>query len=144
MNWKKEAENDLKNLEARRAAVENMAEKIEILEDKYVSMKGLSNDTPVMGGQSQMEFHLINNIVERERLKNNISVVRRLIEMTEKGLAGLDERQRMVLDGFFIHRASDYIDRLCSALYIEKSQLYRIKDEAIYRFTLTMYGIVDL
>ena len=144
MNWKREAECDLKNYTSRLTAIENLISRIRVLEEKYTSLRGISMDTPVMGGASHQEDSMINNIVEREKLRNNLKTVRMLVKLTEKGLSGLDERQRDILNSFYVDRGGNYVDALCNKYHIEKSRLYQLKDEALYKFTITMYGIIDL
>ena len=144
MNWKREAECDLKNYTSRLTAIENLISRIRVLEEKYTSLRGISMDTPVMGGASHQEDSMINNIVEREKLRNNLKTVRMLVKLTEKGLSGLDERQRDILNSFYVDRGGNYVDTLCNKYHIEKSRLYQLKDEALYKFTITMYGIIDL
>lgn len=90
-----------------------------------------------------MEDSLINNIVERERLYWTMEATRRLVEMTERGLSGLTEQQRTVLDKFYIDRPANHIDWLSEYLNVEQAQVYRTKDSALYQFTIAMYGLMD-
>ena len=144
MNWKREAECDLKNYTSRLTAIENLISRIRVLEEKYTSLRGISMDTPVMGGASHQEDSMINNIVEREKLRNNLKTVRMLVKLTEKGLAGLDERQRDILNAFYINRTENHVETLSAKYHLEKSRLYQLKDEALYKFTISMFGIIDL
>lgn len=145
MNWQKEAINDLKAYEARKNSVVNMREKICELEGKAVRLKSVSNDVPVQGGASKNEDMLISNIVERDKLKENIRIAQQFIESVERGLAVLSADERKVLDGFYIAPVITYkVERLCDELHFEKSRIYQIKDTALRRFTIAMYGIIDL
>lgn len=144
MNWQNEAINDLRNLNIRKTAITNLKSRLRDLEDDITSLRGISNSTPVKGGTSKAEDAYINNIIMRDRLKKNLKVVARLVEMTESGLSCLDERQLAVLDGLFIQEGYNRVDAVCNSLNIEQAQLYRIRKEALYRFTLGMYGIIDL
>ena len=144
MNWQKEAVNDLKSYAARKMSIDNMAEKINELEQRAIRLGGISNDTPVLGGSSKQEEALINNIAERERLAQAIDAAQKLINIIDRGLSVLDPEERKVLDGFYINRSSRYLDKLCDELHCEKSTVYRIKEKALYKFTVAMYGVVDL
>jgi len=144
MNWQKEAINDLKNYPLRQEALLNLRESIRDLKEDYESLRGLSSGTPVKGGISRQEEQRINNIVEREKLKQNLMIVQRLLGRTQRGLDALTEQQRDILDGFYIHRTSSHIDDLCLKHCISPPRLYQLKNEALYSFTLAMYGIVDL
>ena len=56
----------------------------------------------------------------------------------------LTEDERVVLDKFYINRPTRHIDRLCDELHCEKSTVYRLKDSGLKKFTIAMYGILDL
>ena len=144
MNWQKEAINDLRSYKGRKQALDNMALRRAALEDRFQSVRCASADAAtVQGGSSRMEDSLINNIVERERLYWTMEATRRLVEMTERGLSGLTEQQRTVLDKFYIDRPANHIDWLSEYLNVEQAQVYRTKDSALYQFTIAMYGLMD-
>ena len=48
-----------------------------------------------------------------------------------------------IRDRFYIDRHDGHVERLMEKYHIETSQVYRIKDEALYYFTVTMYGIME-
>lgn len=144
MNWQKEAINDLKNYPLRQEAMLNLRESIRDLTEDYESLSGISAGTPVKGGISRQEEQRINNIVEREKLKQNLSVVQKLLLRTRRGLDALTEQQRDILDRFYIHRSSSHVDDLCLKYCISPPRLYQLKNDALYSFTVAMYGIIDL
>lgn len=144
MNWKAEAARDLKTYPQRKAAVQNIKEKIKILEEQMVSLKGISADEPVMGGLSKQEEKLLDNITERERLSFSLKIAEELINLTEKGLTTLEERERQVLEGFYMQRVVNHVEALCEKMHIEKTRLYEIKDNALRKFTIAMYGTVEI
>lgn len=145
MNWQKEAVNDLKAYVARKNSIESMREKIKELEAKAVRLNSVSNDVPVQGGAAKNEDMLINNIVERDKLGENIRIAQRFIESVDRGLEVLSADERKVLDGFYMAPViTRKVDRLCDELHFEKSRIYQIKDTALRRFTVAMYGIIDL
>jgi hypothetical protein len=127
------------------SSIPNMQERIDILSDKFRSIKSARADaTPVSGGTSTAEDAWINNIVERDRLAENIRVVRRLIELINKGLSALDEREYRVLELFYIDRQPNHVERLMDELGYEQRQIYRLRDQALYKFTIGMYGLTEL
>lgn len=144
MNWEKEAINDLKTYAARKGSVQNLKERIAELSARAEGLRAISADAPVQGGASRQEYALINNIAERDRLRANLDVVQQLVSLIDKGLAVLDEDERYVLDMFYISRPSMYLDKISDRLHFEKSQIYKIKDRALYKFTVAMYGVIDL
>ena len=144
MNWQKEAVNDLKSYEARRQSVDNLKERIADLEKRAIKLGGTSNSVPVQGGGNRNEEALVNNIAERERLKMALSAAQKLVDVIDRGLAVLDDDEYKVLEGFYINRSSRHLDKLCDDLHCEQATVYRIKERALYKFTLAMYGVVDL
>jgi len=144
MNWIKEAVNDLKAYNERKVGIDNIKEQIKILEEQYVSLKGISNGTPVMGGSSKQEDAWINNIAKRERLKLTLEPCEKLIGIIDNALNSLSDDDRYILDTFYINRPYDYLDKLCERFNIERSRIYELKDRALKNFTISMYGIIDL
>lgn len=144
MNWKAEAIKDLKSYPQRKQAIENIKQRMEILDEQFVSLKGISAGEPVMGGMSRQEEKWLDNIAERERLGFSLKVAEELIKLTENGLNVLDERERKVLQGFYIERMDRCVEILCDNLHIAKSSLYRLRDEALRKFTLAEYGTVEI
>lgn len=144
MNWKKEAANDLKSYPQRKKSLVNIRDRIKLLEEQFTSLKGISMDTPVMGGMSRQEEKMLNNISERECLTFSLKITEGLVELTEKGLAVLEKRERQVLEGFFFEKSDNNVERLCEKFHLEKTRLYEIKDIALRKFTLAMYGTVEI
>ena len=144
MNWKQVAIEDLKKYKAREESLRNIAERIKALKEKSVAIKSSSTSAaPIKGGGNRVEGRLLDNIVERERLKHTYKATKHLVEITERGLLHLKDDERFVLDAFYISGQEKHIERCMEELHLEQSQIYRIKDRALYRFTIAMYGIVD-
>lgn len=145
-NWCLFSIQRLKDYENRLAAVDSLTEQIKALEDKYTAIRSATLDsTPVQGGtDNKREEMLIHNISTRQELSNNLDFIKREIEITERGLAALTEDEKRILTRFYINRSKGYIDRLCDEMFISKTELYRQKDEALKRFTMVCYGVVEL
>ena len=144
MDWKTEAIKDLKSYPQRKEAIKNLKARIKILEDKFISLKGISIEEPVRGGMSRQEERWIDNIAERERLEMSLNIAQEMVDLTERGLEVLDERERQVIDGLYIEPSGAGVDFLCDSLNMAKSSLYRLKDEALRKFTLAEYGTVEI
>lgn len=146
LNWCIFAIQRLRDYEDRKRAIDNLAEQINSLEDKFTAIRAATTDsTPVQGGnENRREQILIHNIATREELKNNLEIIKQEIDITEKGLDVLTETERLILTRFYINRSKGYVERLCDELFISKTELYRQKDEALKRFTMVCYGIVEL
>lgn len=144
MNWKKEAANDLRTYPQRKESVINTKERIKVLEEQYVSLKGISTDTPVMGGMSRQEEKMLDNIAERERLKSSLTIAKKLVDLTEKGLSVLDDKERKILEGFYFDKTDNNVERMCVKFHLEKTRLYELREIALKKFTIAMYGTVEI
>lgn len=146
LNWCIFAIQRLRDYESKKDAVDNLTEQIKLLEDKFTAIRAATTDsTPVQdGNENRREQMLIHNIATREELKNNLKITTQEIAITEKGLATLTETERQILTRFYINRTKGYVERLCDELFISKTELYRQKEDALKRFTMVCYGIVEL
>jgi hypothetical protein len=146
INWCIFAIQRLRDYEERKTAINNLTEQIKTLEDKFTAIRAATTDsTPVQGGnENRREQMLIHNIATREELQKNLEITKQEIAITEKGLAALTETEKQILTRFYINRTKGYVERLCDELYISKTELYRQKEDALKRFTMVCYGIVEL
>lgn len=144
MNWEQMAIDDLKKHKAREGSLENMITRIKALKEQMTALKGRATDMAVVrGGVSRMEDKLLDNIVERERLKATYKATKHLVDIVERGLSGLDEKEKFILLTFYMDRPKKHVERCMEQLHLEQAQVYRMKDRALYKFTISMYGIVD-
>jgi ArpU family phage transcriptional regulator len=145
MDWKKSAIEDLRNYNRRKDSLDNIKQRIRALKEVYASVKCSLGSDPVAvkGGGSKIEDRMLDNIVERKRLSHTYNATKQLVELTEKGLGGLDERERRVLELFFIAPQKGSVARLMEELGYEQRQIYKIKDQALYSFTIMQYGLAD-
>lgn len=144
MDWRKEAINDLRDLPYLEHCIEAYPEQIAALEADFVCLKGCSTDSsPVQGGSSRMEDHLINNIVKREKIKRNHDAALKRYNLIISAFNLLTEEQKKILDRFYIHRQYNHVARLSAELNVEQSHIYRKKDVALDLFTKAMYGFTD-
>ena len=144
MKWTECAITDLRKYSGMQESLRNIPEKVRALEIRFESIKGASGDsTPVQGGGSHMEDAMLDNIVERERLKLLYQADKHLVRIIERGLASLTDEERMVLDLFYINRTKHYLEELTKRLGYEQAQIYRIKSSALYKFTVHEYGITE-
>ena len=144
MNWKQEAVRDLQNYQKRKEALKNMRQAIHLLDDDYCSIKGVSVDSvSVQGNTGGTEEWMLNNIIKRERLKTNIAATEAWLTLIENGLRALTDQQRDILTEFYIIRNSGHVERLMERYHMEKTKVYEQKNQALYDFTLLMYGVTD-
>lgn len=144
-DWKKNARADLFEYNAVKLSLSLIPQQIKEMDEKMTSIRSATTDsTPIQGGTSGREDMLINCIDNKERLKINYSVARRKVERIERGLSTLSENELKVIDRFYLNRTNGHVERLCAELGYEKSQIYNIHDSGLKKFTLSMFGIVDL
>ena len=145
MDWKREAEQELKQYPGRCRALKNIKLRHQALKEEMVTLKGASTERiPVRGGASRMEDALVNNIVERQRLELTYKLAHKLVDLTKQGLDSLSQQERDILTRFYIEEGKYTADNLCEELHLERSRIYRLKDQALYNFTINMYGIEKL
>lgn len=144
MKWSDCAIQDLRKYNHLKASLESIPERMEALRCRFESIKGAATDkVPVKGGSSRYEDNLLDIIVEKERLQLLYKANKTLLDLIERGLSSLDKTERLVLDRFYIDRPKDHVEKLMEELNYEKSRVYEIKDQALYKFTIAMYGIVE-
>ena len=144
MKWSDCAIQDLRKYKYLQASMESIPERMEALRCRFESIKGAVTDkTPVKEGSSRYEDNLIDIIVEKERLKYLYRANKKLLDLIERGLASLDKTERLVLDRFYIDRPKNHVEILMEELNYEKSRIYEIKNQALYKFTIAMYGIIE-
>ncbi len=144
MNWQECAVQDLKKYRAQKNSLEIIPERITALRLRSQSAKSADPSRPRVSGGKHAGDALLDNIVERDRLKLAYNANKRLLALVDRGLSTLTENERTVLTAFYIEPAESKIDYLREALGFEQSHIYRLKDEALYHFTLAMYGVTDL
>ena len=136
---------ELKNLQAKKEALNNIPERIKTLEMSFTAIKATCTDAVhVQGGTNQREEMLLSNIAEREKLKNNLEVTQREVDLMEEALKTLSNDERLVIERFYVHRERYFVDTLSEELQLEKSQIYRIKDSALINLARKLYGQVEL
>lgn len=145
MNWQKMSIERLREYENRKRALELILEQIETLKINFTSVKAARTDgTPVKEGGNKREDALINNIAKREELEKNLRIAENEVAITEKALATLTDEEKTVLEKFFINRPRRHIEELCELLCYEKTRVYEIKDNALRKFTMACYGVIDI
>lgn len=118
MKWQNEAIEDLKHYWDMQNSLNNIRERISILEEDYTTIKSNRMDvTPVMGGSSKVENRLINNIVERQRLEDTYQETQKMVQLIKRGLDGLDDKEKLVLERFYIHRSGGHVEQLMEETY---------------------------
>lgn len=145
MDWKREAEDKLRCLEAKRSSLARTGEELRRLELDITGIRSASADSvPVSGGGNGREDAMLNNIVCREELQLARKSVKYWVHTVDSALEQLDCEERAILDRFYIHRCQGAADRLCEELGLDDvSSVYRRRAKALRHFTLAMYGVSE-
>ncbi len=119
---------------------------LEYLEQEKYSCKTLIENIPQADNEKKAlyEERLINILADLEDCRFRRSVVERELVKIEKGMSGLSDYYRDIIELFFIERTPYAADDLMERWYKERSGLYRDRAKALEQFTRSVYGIVEL
>lgn len=135
----------LKEFEAKKLAIKQIDDELRHLEASFTALSSVSHDKTVgKSGESSREQRLIDNIAWRTELENNKRITLWGIEITQRGVEALSKNERRILDMFYIRPQKDHIYRLCDELHVSQSELYRMKNNALRKFAIFCYGVVDI
>ena len=136
MDWKACAVDDLRRYRHMKIGVLNSRDKLRMLSSQATSAR-----TTASRQCERTSPKLIDTIVETERLKSNLDVAENLVGLIERGLDSLSEEERVVLERFYISDLPKNMTHLKGELGYEERSLYRLRDRALKKFTLAMYGV---
>ncbi len=136
MDWKACAVDDLRRYPMLKLAIRNCREKIRAVEG--IATKGR---TAFEHGIKAVDTRYVDAIVEVDKLRYNLESAERLAAVIERGLSVLNEEERLVLTKFFMSDDPANIVELRALLSYEARTIYRLKDRALLKFTLAMYGV---
>lgn len=141
MIWKQEAVEKLRQYEAKRLAMKTIPLEIKRLELNMQSIRSaVSDGSPAKGGGSGREDMYLSNIVHREELERSLEQAEIWVSLTEAALELLSKEERLLLDRFYIHPEKCAADRLAGDLHMDVKTVYRRKDDALRKFTISLYG----
>lgn len=139
MDFEREVIRRLRDYKFKKIALENNTEKLKYLEDRFISVKPVTYDSdPVKGGGTAQEDVFINNIFERDILKENIKHCRIEIEEIDGALKYLDKKELELITSSFIDGLS--VQTVCEKMYFEKSSYYKFRSQVIRKLALILYG----
>lgn len=96
----------------------------------------------VKGGGGAGDAQIIENLAEREELRWKLMVTRSKIKWVERGLNKMGTQERRILQLFYISPSRDKVQRIMDELHIEKSQVYRLKDDALQHLARVLTGLL--
>jgi len=144
MNWKSEAIDRLRRYDSMKTAVQSIPNEIRRLEMEATSIKAVRTDrVPIKNSAADRNDALINNMVQREELEWTLKQAKLWVKTTDTALSNLTPEDKLILHRLFIANERGNIERLCQELNCEQSTVYRKRDQALYRFTVALYGFVE-
>ena len=139
--WEQEAIEDLRFYLPCKQALDNLIERYYFLEEQYGEGIPTYFDINDRNEESYiLEDSLIDNILMRDKLKKRYERTKQKIQNIEKGLSHLNDKQRNILDAYYINPREETDPCIQESSKTEQSRLRQIKKEALYRFTVSMYG----
>lgn len=146
IDWKALAIEALRNYPARKASIGSIPEEIKMLEGRMVAPRGgaSADSIPVREGGNRYEERLLTDIAKKSEMEKALGRAKTEVARVEEALVKLTDEQRLLLDRFYMNRTKDYMERLCEELGYERTQVYKKKDDALYEFTLRMYGVIEI
>ena len=144
MNWKSEAIDRLRRYDSMKTAVQSIPDEIRRMEMEATSIKAVRTDkVPIKSSAVDRNDALINNMVRREELEWTLEQAKLWVKTTDTALSNLTPEDKLILHRLFIANERGNIERLCHELNCEQSTVYRKRDQALYRFTVALYGFVE-
>lgn len=142
MDWKKNTIEEIKNYSYLRIKCVRLREKLEELESKSKTIHGvkLSHQKIKSSAQSQK---ILNQLIEREELYHMLNATRNKVKKLERAFKKLDPNERSILDKFYISRQDLTLAQMCSHFSVERSTLYRMKDSALKKLALNLFGEIN-
>lgn len=141
MNWKTEAMEKLRRYDAMQKATVNIPQEISRLEDESVALRSGLAVRPVSSRDvRRREEVLLDNLVTRQQLQWSLKQARSWTALVHNALMGLDPEEQMILKQLYILPRDAAVEQLMQKLGLEKSSIYRRRDRALRKFTLSLYG----
>lgn len=139
--WRRQAESDLREYEAKKKSLENIPDQIRELEEKMTSIRSQTADSvSVKGGGGSRDDAYLNNIVARDRLQANLEDSRRFVSRVSNAISILTEDEKEVLRRFYMVPEKGAAYNMAAEKHVDHKTVYRWKDDALDRFTIAMYG----
>lgn len=142
MNWKNEAIERLNKYTAMSQAVTNIPLEIQRLEQDSLGLRGIRTDKVCRSSSpGRGEDVLIGNIIKQEELHRSYENATAWVRSTDRALNILSPEEKMILERMYIKPQRGIVSLLCQELGVEQSSIYRKRDQALYHFTIALYGI---
>ena len=141
MNWKNEAIEKLESYGAMRQSVKSIHAELKLLELEAKALSSPEYGSPLGGyNKRSKEDRLLDNITRRETLLLALEQANLWVAITDEALACLHPQDKQLLDIMYIKGGWGSVAELSEMLGIERSSVYRRRDDALRKFTIALYG----
>lgn len=141
MNWKHEAVNKLRRYDAMQRATVNLPLEIKRLK---AETEGVRSGLQVgfAGGKSSRskEDALLDNLMKRQQLQWSLDQAESWTGTVSRALGALEPEEQLILQQLYILPREGAVGQLMERLSVERSTVYRRRDKALKKFTLSLYG----
>lgn len=142
MNWKNEAIERLNKYPAMTTALENIPIEIKRLTLEAESISSCSPDrVPSRSAVGPRDNRLINNMIRRKELTDAYENAKLWVDTTQNALKVLSVQDETILRRMYLDSAKGVVTELCQEMGMEQSSIYRHRDQALYQFTMALYGV---
>lgn len=141
MDWKTIVTDKLKDFGALKCAVEGIPIEMYLIDyDIEKTRSAVSNGLPA----EAVEDIQLSRRVMRKELERALVQAQQRVDDVEKALNALDPTDRDILDKLYILPETISISRLSKEMCMAVSTMYRKRDVALRKFTISMYGCTDV
>ena len=126
------------------SAYSSIKSELEYLEEQKTTCKTASLNCKSEAERSVYDERFINILADLEDCRFRRSVVERELRKIEKGMMGLSDYQKEIIEKFFIENDSTAAEELMERWFKERSSLYRDRNRALEQFTRSVYGVLQL
>lgn len=130
-----------KNLVSAYSAIKS---ELEYLEQERTACKTAALNNKDESENAVYDERLINVLADIEDCRFRRSVVERELIKIEKGMNGLDDYHKDLIEKFFIENEMGATEELMERWFKERSTLYRDRNRALENFTRSVYGVLQL
>ena len=141
MNWKEEVMDKLRKYDAMSNAAHAIPRELDYLKEEAYAIQAAQMDRT--GGRNIRghEDRLMNIVVKQQELEILLNNTENWLRLMDRALEKLPAWDRKILKHLYME--SRPVSQVCQELGMERSSLYRHRDQALRELTLQMYGALE-